>query len=567
MTGRESAARRINLASTMPAVDRRLLAQARPARAFAAASVVLGLVTAAMVVTQAWLIADLISAAFQRGQGLRQLSGPLIALLGVILARAVLGWAIEVFAHRSSADVKSQLRREFLERAIQLGPSWLVSRRVAQLETLGTRGLDGLDAYFARYLPQLVLAIVVPVVVLAAVATQDWVAAAVMVVTLPLIPLFMGVIGVSTRARTARRLSALQRLAGQFLDSVAGLPTLKIFGAAASQARRVGVATDALRRETLGTLRVSFMSSLVLELLASLSVAVVAVAVGLRLVNGGLDFFTGLFVLVLAPEAYQPLRQLAAQFHASADGVAAAEQVFEVLETPLPERGSGSPVQELPDPSTQRLQVHQATVRYPGQPEPVFTGFSFQANPGEIVALVGASGAGKSTVLGVLLGQVPLESGRVIIGDQDLSELDLTRWRNRVAWVPQRPYLFAGSLGDNITLGRPHATRTDIDDAVASAGLSGLVSRLPDGLGTLLGERGYGLSSGERQRVALARAFVMDASLLVLDEPTANLDGDTEASILSIIRRMSGGRTVVMAAHRQALVAMADRTVRLDGSG
>jgi ATP-binding cassette, subfamily C, bacterial CydCD len=563
MTGRESAARRIALASTMPAVDRRLVASARPARAFVAAAVALGLLTAAMVVTQAWLIAELISAAVQRGQGLQDLAGPLVALLAVIVTRAVLAWSVEAFAHRSSAAVKSQLRRAFLQRAIDLGPSWLGSRRAAQLETLGTRGLDGLDAYFARYLPQLILAVVVPVVVLVAVATQDRVAAGIMMVTLPLIPLFMGVVGFSTRARTARRLSALQRLAGQFMDSVAGLTTLKIFGAAASQARRVGLATDALRRETLGTLRVAFMSSLVLELLASLSVAVVAVAVGLRLVNGGLDFFTGLFVLVLAPEAYQPLRALAAEFHASADGVAAADQVFEVLETPQPEHGS---CRAVPDPSEQPVRIEQATVRYPDQPEPVLTGFSLATDPGQIVALVGASGAGKSTVLGVLLGYVPLESGRVTIGDRDLSELDLTLWRTRVAWVPQRPYLFAGSLAENITLGRPHAPHSAIDTAIASAGLTGLVARLPAGLDTILGERGYGLSAGERQRVALARAFVMDAQLLVLDEPTANLDGDTEASILSVIRRMSPGRTVVMAAHRQPLVAMADRTVRLDGA-
>jgi ATP-binding cassette subfamily C protein CydCD len=547
----------------MPAVDRRLLAQVSPARAFVAVAVALGLLTAAMVVVQAWLIAEVVSAAVQRGRGLRDVAEPVVVLFGVILTRAALVWLIEVTAHRSSAAVKSELRRAFLQQAIDLGPSWLVSRRVAELETLGTRGLDALDPYFARYLPQLFLAAIVPTAVLVAVATQDRIAAAVMLVTLPLIPLFMWLVGITTQARAARRLTALQRLGGQFLDSIAGLTTLKIFGGAASQARQVGFATDALRRETLGTLRVAFLSSLVLELLASLSVAVVAVAVGLRLVSGDLDFFTGLFVLVLAPEAYQPLRLLAAQFHASADGVAAAGQVFEVLDVPLPHRGSTIAV---PDPSTHRLQIHQGTVRYPGDPEPVFTGLNLCADPGEIVALVGPSGSGKSTALGVVLGYVALESGWVTIGEQDLSELDLAAWRTRVAWVPQRPYLFAGSLGDNIGLGWPDAPPRQIEMAVASAGLTDLVRDLPAGLGTVLGERGHGLSAGERQRVALARAFVMDADVLVLDEPTASLDGDTEASILSAVRRLSTGRTVLMAAHRPALVAMADRTVRLDGA-
>ncbi|MGW1346477.1 thiol reductant ABC exporter subunit CydD [Kribbella sp. NPDC002412] len=524
-------------------------------------SACLGGATAALVVAQAWLLAGLLSRSLQTGAGLAELRSPLLALLGVVIARAALAWWAELIAYRAGTQAKAELRMCLLRRVVDLGPSWLARHRTAELETLATRGLDALDGYFTRYLPQLVPAVVVPTAVIAAALTQDVVAAAIVAVTVPLIPLLMAVVGAGSRAQAAKRLATLQRLGGHFLDSVAGLTTLKVFGRARSQAALVRRATDDFRRETMGTLRVAFLSSLVLELLASLSVAVVAVAVGIRLVSGGLDLSTGLFVLILAPEAYLPLRTLGASFHAATDGAAAADQVFTVLDSPRPARRTGSSVQPC---ASVDLRVDEVCVSYPDRAGPVLDRVSLSIRPDEVVALTGPSGCGKSTLIAVLLGFVGVDSGQVTVCGVDLAGLDLDCWRRTVAWVPQRPYLPAASLADNVRLGRPDAAEDDVLQAIRDAGLEHLTDRLPQGLATLLGERGTGLSAGEKQRVALARAFLMDAPLLLLDEPTANLDGETEASVLDAVARLTVGRTALIAAHRPGLVALADREIRLD---
>jgi ABC-type transport system involved in cytochrome bd biosynthesis fused ATPase/permease subunit len=307
-------------------------------------------------------------------------------------------------------------------------------------------------------------------------------------------------------------------------------------------------------------LRVTFLSSLVLELLASVSVALIAVAIGLRLLDGHIHLRAGLFVLILAPEAYLPLRQLAAEYHASSEGLSAAEQVFGVLDLPVPERGSRT---EVPDPAACGLVVESLQFTYPGRDRPAIEDATFEVTPGEVLALTGPSGCGKSTLLAILLGFVRADAGTVRVGDVDLNSLDPDAWRAGIAWVPQRPHLFAASIGDNIRLGRRDAGPAEFQQALAAAGLSELVNRLPRGLETPLGEGGAGLSAGERQRVALARAFLRDAPLLLLDEPTANLDGETESEVLDAVRRLARGRTVVLVAHRPALIALADRVVDL----
>ena len=544
----------------MKPLDPRLLRYARATRAYLLATVLLGAITAVLVIAQAWLIALLINGGFLGGEGLQSLRTPLLVLLGVVVGRAAVAWITESAAQATSARAKSQLRERLLAHAVHLGPASLTEQGTADLATLATRGVDALDGYFSRYLPQLVLACIVPVTVLVVVLTQDVVAALIVGFTLPLIPVFMILIGMATRSRTERQFRTLQRLSGHFLDLVAGLPTLKIFGRAKAQARAVREVTDTYRRTTMATLRLAFVSSLALELIATLSVALVAVSVGLRLVDSGIDFRTALFVLLLAPEAYLPLRLVGANFHASAEGLAAAEQVFEVLARPVPERGTEL---DVPDPAVTGFAVEGLSVDYVGRGEPALDGVSFVVQPGEIVALTGPSGCGKSTVLGVLLGFVRPSAGDVLVGGRRLTDLDPDAWRAKLAWLPQRPHLFAATLDANIRLGRPDATTAQVADAVAAAGLTDLVARLPLGLATQLGEGGAGLSAGERQRVALARAFVRDAPLLLLDEPTAGLDGVTEAEVLEAVRRLAVGRTVLLVAHRPALISLADRVVEL----
>ncbi|MEU2654160.1 thiol reductant ABC exporter subunit CydD, partial [Streptomyces sp. NPDC007325] len=539
-------------------IDPRLLRYARATRVFLVGVVLLGLVGAALVIAQAMLIAEIVVGAFQKGLSVSALTTPLLLLAGVAVARGLVSWLTELAAHRASAAVKSELRGWLLERATALGPGWLGGQRTGSLIALATRGVDALDDYFARYLPQLGLAVVVPLAVLARIVTEDWVSAAIIVVTLPLIPVFMILIGWYTQARMDRQWKLLSRLSGHFLDVVAGLPTLKVFGRAKAQAASIRAITADYRRATMRTLRIAFLSSFALELLSTLSVALVAVTIGMRLVHGTLDLYTGLVILVLAPEAYLPLRQVGAQFHAAAEGLAAAEEIFDVLETPVREGGTRVA------PAGARLELDRVTVRHPGRAEPSLAEASLIVEPGETVALVGPSGAGKSTLLDVVLGFTePQEGGAVRVGGVDLAELDLDAWRSRIAWVPQRPYLFAGTIAENVRLARPEATDAEVREALREAGADAFVAGLPEGAGTVLGEDGAGLSAGQRQRLALARAFLADRPLLLLDEPTAALDGETEAGIVDAVRRLAVGRTVLLVVHRPALLAVADRVVTI----
>ncbi|MEW2518723.1 thiol reductant ABC exporter subunit CydD [Actinacidiphila alni] len=532
-------------------VDPRLLRYARTTRVFLAGSVLLGVVGAGLIVAQAVLIADVVVGGFQGGEGTGELRGTLLWLVAVAAGRALVGWLTELCAHRAGAAVKSQLRGRLLERATALGPGWLTGRRSGELTTLATRGIDALDDYFARYLPQLGLAVVVPAVVLARILAADWVSALTIALTLPLIPLFMVLVGWATRDRMDRQWKLLARLSGHFLDVVAGLPTLKVFGRAKAQADNIRAITGDYRRATLKTLRIAFLSSFVLELLATISVALVAVGIGMRLVHGELSLRTGLLVLILAPEAYLPLRQVGAQYHAAAEGLAAAEQVFEVLETEPATAPGGAAV---PDLRSATITVDGLAVRDGGSL--ATTGFTLA--PGETVAVTGPSGVGKTTLLNALLGFVPAAEGRILVGGTDLAALDPADWHRQIAWVPQHPHLFAGTVADNVRLARPDADDAAVRAALADAGALSFVSPAD-----LLTEDGTNLSAGQRQRVALARAFLADRPLLLLDEPTANLDGATEADVVATLHRLTATRTVLLIAHRPALLPLADKVVPL----
>lgn len=539
----------------MKPIDPRLLRYARATRLFLVAVVGLGGLGALLVIAQAMLVAEVVVGAFQHGLAVAELRTPLLLLAAVAFGRGLVSWLTELAAHRASAAVKSELRGRLLERATTLGPGWLSGQRTGSLVALATRGVDALDDYFSRYLPQLGLAVVVPVAVLARIVTEDWVSAAIIVGTLPLIPVFMVLIGWATQSRMDRQWQLLSRLSGHFLDVVAGLPTLKVFGRAKAQAESIRRITGEYRQATMRTLRIAFISSFALELLSTLSVALVAVTIGMRLVHGEMHLYDGLVILILAPEAYLPLRQVGAQYHAAAEGLAAAEEIFSVLETPVPRSGAAVP--------PGGLAFEQVTVTYPGRSDDAVAGVSFEVAPGETVALIGPSGAGKSTLLNVLLGFVRPTEGRVRIGGADLAEVDLEEWRSHIAWVPQRPQLFAGTIAENVRLARPDADEAAVRRALGDAGALEFVDALPLGAGTVLGEDGAGLSAGQRQRLALARAFLADRPVLLLDEPTAALDGATEAEVVAAVRRLAAGRTVLLVVHRPALLGVADRVVRL----
>jgi thiol reductant ABC exporter CydD subunit len=542
-------------------LDPRLVRRARAARSMLVADAALGVVAALFVLTQAVLIAHVAARAFG-GASLADLAVPLALLVAVAAGRAAAAWGFEVVGRRAATDVLSQLRLEVVGRRLRDNPAALDGAESAAVATAAVAGVDALETTFARYLPQVVQALVVPVAVIAFVASIDLVSAGLMLLTLPLVPVFMWLVGRYTERRARERWQTLSHLATHFLDIVRGLPTLRAFNRGEAQAGRLAEASDSYRRATMGTLRVAFLSGAVLELAATLGIALVAVTVGVRLVNGGIGFEAALTVLVLAPELYLPLRNLAAQFHASADGLAVAERLFALVDGP-PAARSG--LVAPPSPRAAPVRLEGVSFAYPGREGDVLDSVDLELAPGETVALVGPSGGGKSTVASLLLRLAEPVHGRVTAGNVDLALCDAAAWRAQVAWVPQAPTLFRGTLAENIRLGDASADDERIRAAAELAGAGAFIRALPDGYGTVVGDGGRPLSAGERRRVALARAFLRDAPLVILDEPTADLDPASAELVGDAIGRLSEGRTTLLIVHRPQLADLAGRVVRLEG--
>ena len=525
-------------------VDPRLLSRARATRVFLGAGVAAGTATAVLVIIQAWLLARTISSFFT-APALGDLAAPLVLLALVLAGRAALTWLTTWLAHRSAAAVKSQLRHDIMAATLS-SPGVTPS---ASLVTLMTQGLDALDGYFSKYLPQLVLAVTVPVLVGASILYVDWPSAAIIVVTVPLIPLFMAMIGWTTEARVRRRYRYQTRLARHFADLVAGLPTLQVFGRAKAQAEGLRRTEEANRGETMATLRISFLSALVLELLSTLSVAIVALTVGTRLVYYGIDFRTALYVLILAPEVYLPIRQVGVHYHDSADGVAAAGAAFVEIDRLQSTHGTAT-VGSGP------IVVEELTHSYDGVVALPPTTLTLA--PGEVVALSGPSGGGKSTLLAALLGFLTPTGGTVTVDGVGPADAPGRTWRRRFAYVPQTPGLIAGTVADNVRLADPDADDVEVLQVLAAAGAPGLELDHP------VGDEAEGLSAGERRRVGIARALLRirrGADVLVLDEPTAGLDADSEATVVESVR--ASGASAIVVSHRPTVLAAADRVVRV----
>ncbi|MGK3205493.1 thiol reductant ABC exporter subunit CydD [Amycolatopsis sp. MEPSY49] len=501
-------------------------------RRYLSALAALGVLSAVAVLLQAEGLAALLTG-----------GGVSLFLVVAVLGRVALTWGHGVLSGRFAASVRGGLRRRLL------GSS---PERAGVVATQVTRGVDATDSYLTGYLPSLVVSVVVPIAVVVRLFTTDLVSALVVTATLPLIPVFAILVGKHTAARTSRQWSLLLKLGGHFLDVVRGLGTLRVFGRASAQASTVRSMAAAHADATLKTLRVAFLSSLVLELVATLSVALVAVPIGFRLLAGELDARTALLILVLAPEAYLPLRAAGAKFHAAAEGLTALR---EALAVPVVSSRSAVVTRRRGAPS---IVFERVSVCYEGVPALSEVDFSLPA--GSQVALVGPSGSGKSTILAVLLGFVAPSSGRVLVDGVDLRSLSPADWLADVAWVPQRPTLFRGTLAFNISLGSP----ADVPAAARAAALDSVAAGLPAGFETPIGELGEVLSAGQRQRVGLARALARtSAGLVLLDEPTARLDSRTESAVLSATRRLLPGRTAVLVAHRPAMVSLADRVIGL----
>ena len=544
-----------------PPVDPRLLRYARASRAFFVAIAVIGALQTLATIAFAWFLTRSITGVID-GAPPSELAATLGLLSLAVVTRAVLLWVRELVAVRGAARVEAQLRLTLVAAVDTLGPEWLETRNTAQLAVTAGRGLDALDAYFGRYLPQLVQTVIATPVLIAVMWWQDWISGLTVLLTLPLIPSFMALIGMATRSVQQRQWQTLHRLAARFADTVQGLSTLKVFGRQQRAAASIEKVTDTYRRETMRVLRISFLSGFALEFLASIAVAIMAVSIGFRLIDGALALVVGLFVLLLAPEAYLPLRQVGVQFHAAAEGVAATEDVFAVLDAART-HGAAAPVGAAgldAGPPLGTLVLDGVRVR---RGERLLPPVHLVAPPGTVTLIEGPSGAGKSSILAALRGAAGFE-GTATCAGRDLRTLRPAQW---LAWAGQHPGLVSGSVLDNVTLGEASPAESDAVRARATRALE-LAGADAIDLDHLLGVQGAGLSGGQAQRVAVARAFYRylsgAASVIALDEPSSALDAETESRLWRSVRSLAdSGATVLLVSHRTSARELADEVVAL----
>ena len=543
-------------------MDRELFRQVKSARKFLALAVVSGLLVTFATIAQMTLLSEVVSRIFLGGQSLGRVEELILFLLGAVVVRAGLVWVREVVSQRGAILIKTELRERFFARLMKLGPAFTKNERTGELVSTAVEGVERLDAYFGRYLPQVALSALVPLSIFLYLMPVDWISGLLLLGTAPVVPILMIAVGKHAETHIQRQWRSLSRMSAYFLDTLQGLTTLKVFGLSASEGETVANVGERFRKKTLKVLRYAFVSGLVLEFTVSIAIAVVAVELGIRLLRGDIAFQPAFLVLLLAPEFYRPLRDLGVSRHAGMEGKAAAERIFEVLNTAAPTDASSSDA-KVPVGSLD-IELSRVSFTYPDAPRPALSGVSLTLPAGTTTALVGRSGAGKSTLVNLLLRFMESESGEIRANGVGISELAVEGWRERVALVPQRPYLFYGSVFENIRLARPEAGREEVERAAELAGAAGFIRRLPEGYETGIGERGARLSGGEAQRIAIARAFLKDAPLLILDEPTSSLDPESEKVVRRAVERLAEGRTTLIIAHRLNTIHDADRIAVLD---
>ncbi len=545
-------------------MHRRLLALTRRARLGLSLTVASSLLAGLLTVGQAWLISLTVNGVFLERRTLAQVAGWMQMLLLVIAARGLLAWLNEAAASAVAVRIKDDLRRRFFSRLLSLGPSYTRSRQTGDLAVAANQSIEALDAYYSQYLPQLFICAILPPGILFIVFPLDLLSGLILLLTAPLIPFFMYMIGRDAGELTGRQYETLSRLSAHFLDSLQGLTTLKLFGQSRAQAANIASISERFRSTTLKVLQVTFLSAFALELLSTLGTALIAVEVGLRLLYGRMEFIPALFILVLAPEFYLPLRMLGQRFHAGMAGTSAAQRIFQVLDTPLPAPPASPRTSASSSLTFKSLTLSGISHTYLGTDLPALDHLDLEIHPGEHIAIVGPSGAGKSTLASLLLRFFEPSQGRLLVNGTALPLIPVGNWRDLIAWVPQNPSLFHATFAANLRIARPGASDEELTEAARLAHLHDFIESLPLKYETSIGEGGARLSSGQGQRLALARAFLKNAPILLLDEPTSSLDPATESLLEDSTRRLMQGRTVITIAHRLNTIFRADRILLLD---
>ncbi len=540
--------------------DKRLVQEVRSVWGYLLLTIGMGIGIALLAVTQAWFLSRVVAGVFLEGATLRTVGNSLLLILGIIVLRAVFQWVSEISAHEAASRIKSSLRKRLMSHIVSLGPVYARGERTGELVTIVVDGIESLEEYFSKYLPQLLLAVGIPLLILGFVFPLDWRSGIILLLTGPLIPVFMILIGKLAEKKSLHQFQSLSWMSAHFLDVLQGMTTLKVFGRAKDQTRVIARVSDSFRKATLSVLRIAFLSALVLEFLATISTAIVAVTIGLRLVYGTLSFSSGLFLLLLAPEFYTPLRTLGLNFHAGLSGVNAAGRIFEILDLPLVSDGEDNQVLS----SDFHISFQNVGLTYQQGETPALNGINLSLKFGEKIALVGPSGAGKTSIAALLLRFIEPSAGEIFVNEVLLETISQQNWRKQIAYIPQSPYLFAGSIVENIHFGRPSATIEEVKSAAQQASAHEFILNLPDGYDTLLGEAGTRLSGGQAQRIAIARAFLKDAPLLIMDEATSGLDLESEHIIQLALKRLMKGRTALIIAHRLSTVRQADRILVLE---
>ncbi len=539
--------------------DQRLLRLIPHLRAYLLMMLLLGLLTGSVTLLQALYVSRIIHHVFLAGQTLSQLVPLLATLAIVILIRSMLSWLSELVAGKSARAVKTKLRQQLFAHLLALGPSYTQSERSGELANSLVEGIESLDAYFSQYLPQLFFTLLIPLVIVIAVFSVDPLSGLILLMTAPLLPFFMALIGMMANALTKRQWKLMSLMSAHFLDVLQGMTTLKLFGRSSKQQDTIRRMSEQFRTSTMQVLRVAFLSSLVLELGATISTAIIAVEIGLRLLYAQMDFSQAFFVLLLAPEFYLPLRTLGTRYHAAMSSSAVSHRLFAILATPVPIGNNTPSFKQQPEPVT-ALAVEHLFYTYSDQ-RTALQDVSFSIPLGQKVALVGASGAGKSTLVHLLMRFIEPNTGNISIQGQASHAMSAQTWRTQIALVSQRPYLFNLTVAENIRMGNPQATQAAVIQAAQQACAHDFIQALPHGYDTIIGERATRLSGGQAQRISLARALLKNAPLLILDEATANLDSATEAQVLHSLAHVMQGRTTLVVAHRLETIADADQII------